>query len=101
MTPDRVEALRRAWGVAPHERIVLLAARLTGWKGQNVLIEAAARLRDRGLADVAFILAGDPQGRDSYVGDVDALIGARSSPASCAGSAIAATCRRLSSPPRS
>jgi len=75
--PERIEALRRAWGVAPHERIVLLAARLTGWKGQKVLIEAAARLRDRGLADVAFILAGDPQGRDSYVGDVDALIGAR------------------------
>ncbi len=77
VTPERIEALRRAWGVAPHERIVLLAARLTGWKGQKVLIEAAARLRDRGLADVAFILAGDPQGRDSYVGDVDALIGAR------------------------
>ena len=48
---------------------MLLAARLTGWKGQKVLIEAAARLRDAGLTDVAFILAGDPQGRDSYVRD--------------------------------
>ena len=64
-------------GVAPHERIVLLAARLTGWKGQKVLIEAAARLRDAGLTEVGFVLAGDPQGRDSYVRELDELIATR------------------------
>lgn len=77
VAPERVERLRRDWGVAPHERIVLLAARLTGWKGQRVLVEAAARLRAQGLADVGFVLAGDPQGRDSYVRELDALIAAR------------------------
>jgi glycosyltransferase involved in cell wall biosynthesis len=77
VAPERVEALRKAWEVAPHERVVLLAARLTGWKGQKVLIEAAARLRDAGLTDVAYILAGDPQGRDSYVKDLDSLIEAK------------------------
>src|ERR671916_25728 len=77
VAPERIEALRRAWEVAPHERVVLLAARLTGWKGQKVLIEAAAKLRDAGLTDVAYILAGDPQGRDSYVKDLDSLIEAR------------------------
>jgi glycosyltransferase involved in cell wall biosynthesis len=75
--PARVEALRRAWGVAPHERVVLLAARLTGWKGQRVLIEAAALMRDRGLSDVAVVLAGDPQGRVAYERELDALIAAR------------------------
>ena len=74
VAPERVEALRRAWGVAHHERIVLLAARLTGWKGQKVLIEAAAKLKQSGLTDVAFVLAGDPQGRVSYVRDLDAMI---------------------------
>jgi glycosyltransferase involved in cell wall biosynthesis len=74
VAPDRVEALRKAWGVAPHERVVLLAARLTGWKGQKVLIEAAAKLKNAGLTDVAFVLAGDPQGRDSFVRDLDKLI---------------------------
>jgi glycosyltransferase involved in cell wall biosynthesis len=74
VAPERVETLRKAWGVAPHERIVLLAARLTGWKGQKVLVEAAAKLRDAGLTDVGFVLAGDPQGRDSYVKELDALI---------------------------
>lgn len=75
--PARVEALRRAWGVAPHERVVLLAARLTGWKGQRVLIEAAALMRDRGVNDVAIVLAGDPQGRVAYERELDALIAAR------------------------
>jgi glycosyltransferase involved in cell wall biosynthesis len=77
VAPERVENLRKSWNVAPHERVVLLAARLTGWKGQKVLIEAAARLRDAGVTDVAYILAGDPQGRDSYVRDLESLIEAR------------------------
>lgn len=75
--PDRVDGLRRAWGVAPHQRIVLLAARLTSWKGHKILIEAAARLRDAGHVDVVFVLAGDHQGRDGYVRELDALVQAR------------------------
>ncbi|MDJ1157589.1 glycosyltransferase [Chelatococcus sp. SYSU_G07232] len=74
VAPERVEALRRAWSIAPHERIVLLAARLTGWKGQKVLIEAAKLLVERGLRDVVFVLAGDHQGRDAYVKELDSLI---------------------------
>ena len=72
--PERVEVLRNLWAVAPHERVVLLAARLTGWKGQRVLIEAAARLKAQGLSDTAFILAGDPQRRDAYARELDTLI---------------------------
>jgi glycosyltransferase involved in cell wall biosynthesis len=77
VAPERVEGLRKAWKSAPHERIVLLAARLTGWKGQKVLVEAAAKLRDQGLEDVGFVLAGDPQGRENYVRELDQLIAAR------------------------
>ncbi len=71
---ERVQALRVAWKVEPHQRIVLLPGRLTGWKGQRVLIEAARILRDGGSDDTAFILAGDPQGRDGYVRDLDQMI---------------------------
>ncbi|MDX7953937.1 glycosyltransferase family 4 protein [Lichenihabitans sp. Uapishka_5] len=73
--PARVERLRTAWGVAPEDRIVLLAARLTGWKGQRVLIEAAARLarQDPGGGTV-FVLAGDEQGKTGYVKELDGLI---------------------------
>lgn len=74
--PDRVERIRRGWLASPDERIVLLAGRLTPWKGQKVLIRAAAILRDRGYRDIVFILAGDPQGRDAYVAEIDAMISA-------------------------
>lgn len=68
IAPGRVAALRQAWGVAPGQRVILQAARLTRWKGQAVLIEAAARLLAEGrLEDAAVVLAGDAQGRDSYV----------------------------------
>lgn len=74
VAPERIQALRKAWGIEPHHRIVLLPGRLTGWKGQRVLIEAARILRDAGDADTAFVLAGDPQGRDGYVRELDKLI---------------------------
>jgi glycosyltransferase involved in cell wall biosynthesis len=64
---ERVAALRDAWGVAAGTRIVLQAARLTGWKGQSVLIEAARLLMAQGkLGDAVVVLAGDPQGRATY-----------------------------------
>ncbi|MFC6790807.1 glycosyltransferase family 4 protein [Methylobacterium komagatae] len=75
--PGRVEALRRAWGVEPHHRVVLLAARLTAWKGHRCLIEAAALMRQQGVQDLAIVLAGDPQGRTSYEREIDALVAAR------------------------
>jgi glycosyltransferase involved in cell wall biosynthesis len=64
----RVAELRRRWDVAPEERIILHAARLTRWKGQSVLIEAAARLQAQGqLQGAVIVLAGDAQGRDGYM----------------------------------
>ncbi|MHB2167331.1 glycosyltransferase family 4 protein [Alsobacter sp. R-9] len=74
VAPERVERLRTTWGVDPDRRIILLAARLTGWKGQTVLVEATRKLLDGGVRDVTVILAGDPQGRDGFVKDLDALI---------------------------
>ena len=65
---ERVEALRASWGVDARTRIILQAARLTSWKGQSVLIDAACRLKAAGrLAHSAVVLAGDAQGRDGYV----------------------------------
>jgi glycosyltransferase involved in cell wall biosynthesis len=57
--PRRVERLRAAWSVAPHQRIVLLPARLAPRKGHAVLIEAAKRLAETGRKDVRFIFVGD------------------------------------------
>jgi glycosyltransferase involved in cell wall biosynthesis len=68
VAPERVRALRQGWGIPPHQRVILQAARLTRWKGQGVLIDAAAQLMAQGrLQDSAVVLAGDAQGRESYV----------------------------------
>ncbi len=71
---DRIQALRLAWNVEPHQRIVLLPGRLTNWKGHRILIEAARLMGEAGDSDTAFILAGDHQGRDNYVKEIDQLI---------------------------
>jgi len=59
--PRRVEALRAAWRIEPHRRIVLLPARLTPRKGHVVAIEAARLLARQGLADARFVFIGDTQ----------------------------------------
>jgi glycosyltransferase involved in cell wall biosynthesis len=68
IAPERAASLRESWGVAPRQRVILHAARLTRWKGQGVLIDAAARLEARGLLrDAVVVLAGDAQGREGHV----------------------------------
>ena len=75
VTPDRIADLRQRWGVAPEQRLILQAARLTRWKGQSVLIEALAKLqRDGTLGGAVAILAGDAQGREAYVRELQAQI---------------------------
>lgn len=75
VTDDRIKALRKAWNLEPRQRVILHAARLTGWKGQRVLIEAAARLKADGrLKDCVIILAGDAQGRDGYTEELKTRI---------------------------
>jgi glycosyltransferase involved in cell wall biosynthesis len=60
--PGRVERMRAAWGVAPHERVVLAPARLSARKGHLVLIEAAKTLVAAGAADVRVVCVGDAPG---------------------------------------
>jgi glycosyltransferase involved in cell wall biosynthesis len=72
---SQLAALRTRWNVAPDRPVILQAARLTRWKGQLSLIEAIGRLQARGaLRNALLVLAGDAQGRESYVGELQAKI---------------------------
>ena len=75
---ERVKALAEAWGVSPDERRlkVLLAGRLTRWKGQGLLIEVMALLKARGEDKILLLLAGDDQGRKGYRAELTAAIAA-------------------------
>lgn len=69
VSPERLDRLRSDWELRkkPDAFIFLHLARLTGWKGQDVVIEAASQVV-KARPDALFILAGDAQGRDGYLG---------------------------------
>lgn len=72
VSPHQVNALRENWCAAQNARVVLLPGRLTRWKGQLVLIDALSYLARNGRLpdDLRVVLAGDSQGRRSYVEEV-------------------------------
>lgn len=75
VSDERCRALREAWSIPEEDQpLVLLPGRLTGWKGQKVLVEAVGLLKDRGIESFIVVLAGDPQGRDNYERDLWDLI---------------------------
>ena len=73
-----VAAMRAAWKVAENDSrcVVFAPARLTRWKGQLVLIEAAKLIEQRRPGTLKVIFAGDAQGRLGYVRDMQAAIDA-------------------------
>lgn len=70
----RIAALRARWEIRPDEqrRIILLPARLTGWKGHLLFIEALARRSARG--EVLAVLAGSGEATE-LAGEIRAVIG--------------------------
>jgi glycosyltransferase involved in cell wall biosynthesis len=77
--PSRVsnhamDSLRRMWSAAEGSRVVLLPGRLTRWKGHLILIEALSRLSRAGELpqNLRIVLAGDAQGRRSYLAEIEA-----------------------------
>ena len=63
VSAERLVRLERAWRLPEGVPVVMLPGRLTGWKGQAVLIEALARLT---RPDVWCVLVGSDQGRRRY-----------------------------------
>lgn len=64
----RVDAIRDSWSLLGDPRLtLLLPGRLTEWKGQGLAIDAFASLAPDERAGMVLVLAGDPQGRDHYV----------------------------------
>ena len=76
VTPDRIEALKTAWGIAPrdHRTRFLLAGRLTRIKGHLTVIEAARQMAAAGRDDFVILFAGDDQGRTGYAEELAAAI---------------------------
>ena len=69
--PERVSAVRESWGVSQDDTraIVLVAARLTGWKGHRVAIDALARSAWRERTLLVFSGSGE---NSSYASELSA-----------------------------
>jgi len=67
VSADRINSLRRAWGVSPDSRIVLVPGRLAPWNGQLDMIDAARLLTNGSEGNIIFVFAGDDRSEPRYV----------------------------------
>jgi glycosyltransferase involved in cell wall biosynthesis len=64
--PERIAQMRRAWGVLPNFRIVLVPGRLAPWNGQIGVVDAARLLVGNGRRNVVFVFVGDDRSEPGY-----------------------------------
>ena len=71
---ERVEALRRSWGVKPGTKVILVVGRILRRKGHHVMVKAAKRLKDIGFKDFLCVFVGEDRGRTHYTGELWDLV---------------------------
>jgi len=71
VSEQRIARLITQWRLPEDAVVVLMPGRLTRWKGQNLLIEAMARLKRPG---VRCLIVGSDQGRTGYREELEALV---------------------------
>jgi glycosyltransferase involved in cell wall biosynthesis len=71
---ERVEAIRRAWGVKRDTKVILIVGRIVRRKGHHVAVKAAKRLKEMGLKDFLCVFVGEDRGRTHYTGELWDLV---------------------------
>ena len=66
VSDDRMASLRRAWGVLPDMRVVLIPGRIAPRNGQMSAIDAARLVVGGGDRNVAFVFVGNDRGEPGY-----------------------------------
>lgn len=63
-----IRQLRGRIGFQAGERLVALAGRINGWKGQEILVKAAGLLWEKGIRNVRYLIVGSPPpGQEGYL----------------------------------
>lgn len=70
VSSDRLEAMRRIFGVTSGDKVVLVVGRMLRRKGHHVAVQAARRLKDMGLKDFIFVFVGEDGGNSRYAGEI-------------------------------
>ncbi|MEB3702766.1 Glycosyltransferase family 4 protein [Candidatus Bealeia paramacronuclearis] len=71
ITAQKLKNLRAEWNISEDHKVILLPARLTRWKGQEVLIRALSLLKS---AKMTVVLVGSDQGRTGYRQELEKLV---------------------------
>ena len=70
LAPQRIDAVRRGWGIKPGTQVILVVGRILRRKGHHVVVRAARRLKEMGLKDFLFVFIGEDRGRSHYTGEL-------------------------------
>ena len=72
--PERVEAIRHAWGIKQDTKVILIVGRIVRRKGHHVVVKTAKRLKEMGLKDFLCVFVGEDRGRTHYTGELWDLV---------------------------
>jgi glycosyltransferase involved in cell wall biosynthesis len=71
---ERVDTLRRSWGVKPNTKVILVVGRILRRKGHHVMVRAARRLKDMGFKDFLCVFVGEDHVHTRYTGELWDLV---------------------------
>jgi len=74
MSPERIETVRRAWGVGRDDKVILVVGRMVRRKGHHVVVRAVHRLKEMGLKDCVCVFVGEDQQHTRYTGELWDLV---------------------------
>lgn len=74
VTRERIEALRRSWGVKHDTKVILVVGRILRRKGHHVMVKAAQRLKEMGFKDFLCVFVGEDRGGTHYTGELWDLV---------------------------
>lgn len=71
---ERIEAMRRSWGIKRDTKVILVSGRILRRKGHHVVVRAAKRLKERGFKNFLCVFVGEDRGRTRYTGELWDLV---------------------------
>lgn len=69
VTPARIDAIRRQFGIGEQTKVALVPARILRRKGHHVIVQAVSRLKAAGASDFACVFASEEAGT-RYAGEL-------------------------------
>jgi glycosyltransferase involved in cell wall biosynthesis len=71
---ERVDTMRRSFGIDPDTKLILVTGRLLRRKGHHLVVQAVRRLKEMGLKDFICVFVGEDHGTSRYTGELWDLV---------------------------